>query len=71
MCYRLTAAQHEILSLKQQLETANAAATDRTGLELNDKLNNLMTTLKADHEKVNILLRSVFSRDKIYFIHSC
>ena len=53
--FRLTAQQHDNLSLKQQLETALAAASDRSGIELHDKLNTMMTSLKADHEKVKCL----------------
>ena len=36
--FRLTALQHDNLSLKQQLETAHAAVSDRSGVELHDKL---------------------------------
>ncbi|XP_060576526.1 ankyrin repeat domain-containing protein 26-like isoform X30 [Ruditapes philippinarum] len=53
---RLSSIQHENLSLKQQVDTAQHLANDRAGFDLQDKLNTMITTLKADHDKVRASL---------------
>ena len=49
---RLSGLQHENLSLKQQLDTSQQIASERAGFDLQEKLNTMMATLKADHDKV-------------------
>lgn len=60
---RLSGLQHENLTLKQQVESAQHLASDRAGFDLQDKLNNMISSLKADHDKVsNIFVPSGFSK---------
>lgn len=49
---RLSGLQHENLNLKQQLDMAQQMASDRAGVDLQDKLNTMIASLKSDHEKV-------------------
>lgn len=50
--HRLSGLQHENLNLKQQLDMAQQMASDRAGVDLQDKLNTMIASLKSDHEKV-------------------
>ena len=49
---RLSTLQHENLSLRQQVDTAQHMANDRSGLDLQEKLNTMIGSLKSDHDKV-------------------
>ncbi|XP_052779650.1 ankyrin repeat domain-containing protein 26-like isoform X20 [Mya arenaria] len=53
---RLTGLQHENLTLKQQVDTAQVMASDRAGHDIQDKLNTMIASLKADHEKMRASL---------------
>ncbi|XP_053377095.1 trichohyalin-like isoform X6 [Mercenaria mercenaria] len=53
---RLSSIQHENLSLKQQVESAQHLANDRAGFDLQDKLNTMISSLKSDHEKARASL---------------
>ncbi|KAK3608359.1 hypothetical protein CHS0354_030820 [Potamilus streckersoni] len=48
---RLSTHQHESLSLKQQLDTAQQALADRSGFDLQEKINAMMVSIKTSHEK--------------------
>ena len=50
---RLTTLQHEKLSLQQQVDTAGVLASERAGHDIQDKLNTMIASLKADHDKVH------------------
>ncbi|KAL3853519.1 hypothetical protein ACJMK2_017054, partial [Sinanodonta woodiana] len=48
---RFSTHQHENLSLKQQLDTAQQALADRSGFDLQEKINTMMVSIKSSHEK--------------------
>ncbi|XP_064604354.1 trichohyalin-like isoform X2 [Liolophura sinensis] len=48
---RVNSLQHENLTLKQQLETTQHTLSDRTGMDINDKFNAMLSSIKTDHDK--------------------
>lgn len=55
--YRLGQQQHENLSLRQQLDTLRLNAGSLPGSDTNEKLNNILTSLRAESDRVNIVIK--------------
>ena len=62
---RVTSLQHETITLRQQLDDARLAATKGEGAEY---LQTVLTSIRADQEKVLPLLPSTVTCKCIYFI---
>ena len=62
---RVTSLQHETITLRQQLDDARQAATKGEGAEY---LQTVLTSIRADQEKVLLLFSSTVTCKCIYFI---
>ncbi|XP_025107732.1 ankyrin repeat domain-containing protein 26-like isoform X2 [Pomacea canaliculata] len=53
---RLTQSQHEVLSLKQQLESQHAAGLAASSSDSNEKLNTIISSLRSDNDRAKGML---------------
>lgn len=56
MCFRLSQSQHEVMSLKQQVESLRSASLNATPAESHEHLSTVINSLRSDSDRVQQLL---------------
>lgn len=54
-CFRLTHSQHEVMSLKQQVESLRSASLNATSAESHEHLSTVINSLRSDSDRVQQL----------------